>query len=94
MNSVNVPFMLGDTGGSYLGSDVSAYNFIDVANNNYGLQSGSPAINAGVSIPGFNDGALGGPDVGAFEFGDESGANWPRPRSLVLPITGCVVQAE
>jgi len=33
------------------------------------LASNSPAINAGVVIPGITDGAIGAPDVGAYEFG-------------------------
>ena len=35
----------------------------------YRLTSGSPGINAGVIIPGITDGAVGAPDIGAYEFG-------------------------
>ncbi len=35
----------------------------------YKLQSTSPAINAGVIIPGITDGSVGAPDIGAYEFG-------------------------
>lgn len=44
--------------------------YINSANNNYQLQSTSPAINAGVAIPGITDGFVGtAPDIGAFEYG-------------------------
>src|SRR5690606_1313998 len=36
------------------------------------LKAGSPAINAGVIIPGFTDGSVGAPDIGAYEFGGEA----------------------
>lgn len=35
----------------------------------YELQAGSPAINAGVALAGITDGAVGAPDLGAFEYG-------------------------
>ncbi len=35
----------------------------------YQLRAGSPAINAGVVIPGYTDGSVGAPDIGAYEFG-------------------------
>lgn len=35
----------------------------------YQLKAGSPAINAGVIIPGFTDGSIGAPDLGAYEYG-------------------------
>lgn len=39
----------------------------------YRLQSGSPAINAGIVIPGITDGSIGVPDIGAYEYG---GVEW------------------
>ena len=42
--------------------------FVDIAHNNFSLQPNSPAIDAGVLIPGFNDDYSGNaPDIGAFE---------------------------
>jgi gliding motility-associated-like protein len=35
----------------------------------YRLNAGSPAINAGVVIPGITDGSVGAPDIGAYEYG-------------------------
>jgi len=35
------------------------------------LSTGSPARNAGVAVPGITDGAVGAPDIGAYEFGGE-----------------------
>ena len=37
------------------------------------IKAGSPAHNAGVALPGFTDGAVGAPDIGAYEYG---GAAW------------------
>jgi hypothetical protein len=43
-------------------------DFVDAANHNYQLQPSSPCIDAGVHIPGINDGYSGSaPDIGAFE---------------------------
>ncbi len=39
----------------------------------YRLRAGSPAINAGVALPGITDGSVGAPDLGAYEFG---GTDW------------------
>ncbi|WP_276373451.1 Ig-like domain-containing protein [Chryseolinea sp. H1M3-3] len=38
----------------------------------YRPNTGSPAINAGVIIPGITDGSVGAPDIGAYEFGGEA----------------------
>jgi hypothetical protein len=44
------------------------------------LKAGSPAIDAGVYLPGFNDGYRGAaPDLGAYEFGTEPPHYGPRP---------------
>lgn len=39
----------------------------------YRLKAGSPGINAGVAIAGYTDGAIGTPDIGAYEYG---GTEW------------------
>lgn len=52
------------------------------------LLPGSPAIDAGIKIPGFTDGFKGNaPDIGPFEFGEKIGKQWPRPRHSVFNIT-------
>jgi len=70
--------------GDYLGDDPAALGFLDVDSLNFGISAGSPAEDAGVYIPGFNDGAPGGPDIGPFEVGDGPGPDWPRPRETVF----------
>ena len=59
-----------------------ASQLVDWTADNFNLQTGAPAIDAGVVIPGFTDGYLGSaPDLGAYEFGGLSwgaGVNsWP-----------------
>ncbi len=49
----------------------------------YKVQSTSPAINAGVIIPGITDGSVGAPDIGAYEFG---GPDW-IPGYTPVPTT-------
>jgi hypothetical protein len=44
--------------------------FVNAANGNFNLQSGSPMINVGELIPGINDNVTdSSPDIGAFEHG-------------------------
>jgi hypothetical protein len=44
------------------------------------LKAGSAAIDAGEPLPGFNDGFAGkGPDLGAYEVGQEIPLYGPRP---------------
>lgn len=48
--------------------------FVAASNGDFRLQATSPAIGAGIAIPGVTDGFTGtAPDLGAFEYG---GANW------------------
>ncbi|MEI7732944.1 MAG: hypothetical protein WCO56_25455 [Verrucomicrobiota bacterium] len=48
--------------------------FVAPSNGDFRLQAGSPAMDAGILIPGMTDGFLGaGPDLGALEYG---GPNW------------------
>jgi hypothetical protein len=58
--------------------------FIDVSHLNFGIAAGSPARDAGVSLPGYNDGEPGGPDIGPFPVGEDPGTAWPRPRTTVF----------
>lgn len=48
------------------------------------LSKTSPAVNAGEKITGFNDNAIGLPDIGPFERGQHPGQDWPRPRKTVF----------
>ncbi len=42
--------------------------FVDADNHKYKLKSGSPCVDAGAALPGYNDGYSGSaPDIGAFE---------------------------
>jgi hypothetical protein len=58
-------------------------HFVDFANGNFQLQSGSPAIDQGIIISGFTDGYVdSAPDIGAYEFGVQAwkaGANTGTP---------------
>jgi hypothetical protein len=65
-------------------------SFVDVANGNFRLQAGSPAIDAGVSlgsiVPTDTNGVLrpqgSGVDIGAYEFGGSSGSQLTPPSNL------------
>lgn len=59
--------------------------FLDYGNLNFGIGGSSPAIDLGEPIPGFTDDVLDGlPDVGAFEYGEAPGNDWPRPRQTAF----------
>lgn len=79
INDTDEPWLYGSRG-SYLGTDAAVLKFRDPENLNFSTRSGSPLINAGTYLPGFNDGSPGGPDVGPFEAGQDYGLEWPRPR--------------
>jgi len=66
-------------GGKRLDS-VKALGFRGAGKLDFRPRPGSPLIDAGVKIPGFNDAARGTPDVGPFEADDDIGPHWPRPR--------------
>ena len=52
--------------------------FVAPAAGDYGVQAGSPAIDAGLLLPGINDGYAGaGPDMGAGEYGGSAVADVP-----------------
>jgi gliding motility-associated-like protein len=60
----------------------------------YRLRAGSPAINTGLIIPGYTDGSVGAPDIGAYEFG---GPEWipgytpvPTTTPVNTPPTGSI----
>jgi len=62
----------------------STPGFTNPTNNDYTLQSTSPAKDYGVAVPGITDGFVGtAPDAGAYEYG---GTNWV-PGSSVQPKT-------
>src|SRR6476620_6572362 len=62
----------------------SSPGFTNPTNNDYTLQSTSPAKDYGVAVPGITDGFVGtAPDAGAYEYG---GSNWV-PGSSVQPKT-------
>ncbi len=70
--------------------------FTDVANNNYTLKSGSPAINSGANL-GYTSDFLGNPiegtpDRGAFEYA--SGGTTPPSVSLTAPAAGATVSGS
>ena len=77
-------------GGRYVGNE-SSVRFTSANSLNFGLQSSSPAINAGTTLPGnwpdsHKSAINGAPDAGAFEYGENPGNNWPRPRSTAYTI--------
>ncbi len=83
VNEVDKPVLRGPNG-IYSGADSSALRFREPAALDYGLTAGSPALDIGLDLPGFNDGAPGGPDLGPFELGAGPGPDWPRPRRTVF----------
>lgn len=52
----------------------------------FSVAPGSPAIDAGLRLPGYNDDAIGAPDIGPFEFGRRYGPEWPRPRRTAFDV--------
>ena len=81
VNLDDEPWIRGADHGIYLGDDPEDVGFIDYLQLDYGLQADSPAIDQGQLIPGFTDDVADGmPDLGAFEFGEIPGTDWPRPR--------------
>ncbi len=82
VNDVDKAWVTGPNG-SWLGDDPSAVDWVDAEGFDFGINAGSPAEDAGVAIAGFNDDAVGAPDVGPFELGESPGEDWPRPRSTV-----------
>ncbi len=79
VNDVDKAWLRGSHG-AYLGNATTSLKLINLAGLDFGILAGSSAENRGVALPGFNDGAPGGPDIGPFETGFDPGGNWPRPR--------------
>ncbi|UCB45760.1 MAG: hypothetical protein JSV25_16415 [Spirochaetota bacterium] len=75
-------------------SGIEKLLFHDTGNLDFGLKKKSPAINGGVWISGFNDKAIGLPDIGPFEQGDNAGPDWPRPRKTVFNTSPPVMILE
>ncbi len=86
VNDVDKPWIYGSRG-EYLGPDPKALDFLAVDSLNFGISPGSPAVNAGIVIPGFNDRGVDIPDIGPFEAGEDPGPEWPRPRCTVFTET-------
>ena len=85
VNLVDEPWIRGVDHGIYLGADPSTVAFLDPAAFDLGLAPGSPAIDAGLLIPGFTDDVTDGlPDLGAFELGSPPGPDWPRPMATTF----------
>jgi len=82
VNDSDKSFLYGSHG-AYLGTSNSSLKLLNVAGLDFGILAGSSAENRGVALPGFNDGAPGGPDIGPFETGFDPGGNWPRPRVTI-----------
>jgi hypothetical protein len=74
VNDVDKAWLRGSHG-AYLGSATTSLRLLNVAGLDFGILAGSSAENRGVSLPGFNDGAPGGPDLGPFETGFDPGGN-------------------
>ncbi len=86
VNANDSPDVRGN-GGQYLGRDTGALMFKNDATLDFGLKQGSPAIDAGTPLPeDWPDSRenTDKPDIGPFEFGDNPGPDWPRPRSTVF----------
>lgn len=57
--------------------------FVNPAENNFRLQAGSPAVNAGVELSGITSGYVGSaPDIGAYEYG---GTDWIPGHNFTSP---------
>jgi hypothetical protein len=74
-------------GGKYLGNSLAAVRFRNETGLDFGLEEGSPAIDAGEPLPAdwpdsrtISD----RPDIGPFEFGENPGPDWPRPRTTAF----------
>ena len=63
--------------------------FVQATSGDFHLRAGSPAIDQGVVIPGVTYGMVGPPDLGAYEFGGQTGPGSPSgstpPRRLPAP---------
>jgi len=81
VNSSDMSWLRG-SGGVYVGSNESSVQWINSSNLNFGIQSSSPAVNAGrtLSYPDSHT-PSGAPDIGPFEYGENPGTDWPREMS-------------
>lgn len=73
--------------GQYLGRSQEALRFRNETRLDFSLEEGSAAIDAGTALPAdWPDSRLitGKPDIGPFEYGDNPGPDWPRPRRTVF----------
>ena len=64
---------VGDVKNALLEGVNPKFSYKDHGGLRYRLKSDSPAIDAGIAIPGITDGSIGVPDIGAYEYG---GVDW------------------
>jgi hypothetical protein len=72
-------------GGTVRGNNIYSATdplYVDAANHNYRLTTSSPAKNTGTVLSGITDGAVGTPDIGAYEFG---GTDWTAGHNFTTP---------
>jgi hypothetical protein len=81
-----------------MGNDHVKWKYTDTTNNDYSLQAGSPAIDAGVEVPGWvgpGDYVGSKPDLGAYEYGKpvwRAGADWKESAwSYPPPLTSTLL---
>jgi len=81
---------------------ISKVGFVDYTGNDFLLTASSPAVNAGIAIPGITDNAIGLPDVGAYELGVPAwkpGIDWtvaegPANRCYNIPGNNCCTSPQ
>jgi hypothetical protein len=87
VNNKDMLWLRGENG-LYVGTSEDTISFLDKANLNFGIRSGSPAENAGTVLPAewpdSDHPVQSMPDIGPFEVGENPGQEWPRPRRTVF----------
>ena len=79
-------------------SDTAPWKFTDPVNRDYTLRAGSPAIDKGVTVPGWVAAYQGtAPDLGAYEFGEPrwvAGADWKEQPWVYPPPETNIVNGQ